>query len=304
MKPAPSYVAARDAYNARLANTPSNTLPLMPTPAPIPLTPAKRLRSTILRLYMPRFVAVLLTTYYAAFAGPSEFVIIPGGRFLMGDFHPADTQEVRSKLNWTIDEPEAPRFVMVSTFEIGRYEVTTKLWNSVIEWANSHGYSDLEKNDYGLYDDTTPVNGVSWHDAVKWCNARSEMDNLEPCYYAGGYIYKSGIDDAVVCQPRTGYRLPTEAEWEKAARGGVPGERYPWGDIITQDHAHYRYTSIVSTFTGHEWYDTCEQAGIIDYSVVPPIVDRTRCWEDLLWKPMFSFDYPAAACFLYYIRHL
>jgi formylglycine-generating enzyme required for sulfatase activity len=124
----------------------------------------------------------------------------------------------------------------------------------VRDWAVTNGYDDLAGVGAGKADDH-PVQGVSWVDSVKWCNARSEKEGLGPCYRVGGVICRrsGGAPDCLFSA--SGYRLPTHIEWEYAARGGQVGKRYPWGNTISQKQANYFShavdTNDVSTTRGH-----------------------------------------------------
>ena len=137
--------------------------------------------------------------------------------------------------------------VNVSAFYMDSNLVSYMLWTNVYQWATNHGYSF---NNAGSGKAANhPVQTINWYDMVKWCNARSEMGGLTPCYYTNASlspmtIYRSGLFDLAtnwVNWATNGYRLPTEAEWEKAARGGASGHRFPWSDVdtITWSRANY-----------------------------------------------------------------
>jgi formylglycine-generating enzyme required for sulfatase activity len=160
---------------------------------------------------------------------PKGMVLIPGGAFTMGD-----SLDGMSDAIPTVN-------VTVSAFFMDSNLVTYSQWLSVYKFGTNAGYGF---DDAGAGKGTNqPVATVNWYDVVKWCNARSQQAGLTPVYYTDTnltQIYTNGDVDAVNANwTASGYRLPTEAEWEKAARGGLSGQRFPWGDTIAETQANY-----------------------------------------------------------------
>jgi formylglycine-generating enzyme required for sulfatase activity len=147
-----------------------------------------------------------------------EMMVLPAGTFMMGS--PADDPDRRDSERY--HEVTLPR-----PFAIGTTEVTWDQWEACVRdnWCDGVGVEvalrtreddgspNPDYKDWGR--GTRPVVGVSWFDAqtfVGWLN------------------WKTGEDDA--------YRLPSDAEWEYAARAGTT-TRYPWGDALDHDHGNF-----------------------------------------------------------------
>jgi formylglycine-generating enzyme required for sulfatase activity len=168
---------------------------------------------------------------------PAGMALIPAGSFTMGDTLDGESDAV-------------PTNITVSAFYMDTNLVSYGQWQSVYNWAISHGYGFLNAGDRGPgYVNgvpgnvkNQPVESVDWYDAAKWCNARSQQAGALPVYYTDAgltQVYTNGEVPVYMNWTAKGYRLPTEAEWEKAARGGLSGQRFPWGNTISESQANY-----------------------------------------------------------------
>jgi formylglycine-generating enzyme required for sulfatase activity len=186
---------------------------------------------------------------------PAGMALIPAGSFTMGDTLDGETDAI-------------PTNVYVSAFYMDTNLVSSNQWAGVHNYAIANGYS---------FDDAgagkaanNPVQTVNWYDCVKWCNARSQQAGLTPVYYTDAgmtQVYTNGDTNAVYANwSANGYGLPTEAEWEKAARGGLSGQRFPWGLTISESQANYQGDTAYSYDLGPNGYNTNFDIGGLPYT--------------------------------------
>ncbi len=184
-----------------------------------------------------------------------DMVFIFGGSFQMGDSFSEGNSNERPVHTVTLD-----------SFYMGKYEITNGQYCDFLNWADDNGwitvtsgvvykagsgtsYPYCETSIKSLYSQIAYSEGVfsvrlkrgrdmsndpmvlvSWYGSVAYCNWRSRQQGREQCYNLSTWECDFN---------KHGYRLATEAEWEYAARGGLSGKRFPWGDTIGHSQANY-----------------------------------------------------------------
>lgn len=139
-----------------------------------------------------------------------HFILLEGGTFSMGS--PAEERQRQ--------EDETRHEVTVGSFYMNPYEVTQEEYEAV-----------MGENPSFFSGENLPVENVTWYNAIAYCNRLSENRGLTPVYT---------VEDNTVSWDRSanGYRLPTEAEWEYAARGGTD-TIYHFGNQVHSDYANF-----------------------------------------------------------------
>jgi sulfatase modifying factor 1 len=167
------------------------------------------------------FYPTLIITILSLFAFKNvlidtDLIQVKGGTFKMGSKKSDESAEVDEQKEHT---------VTLNTFEISKFEVTVWEWKQFIK-ANKMKMP--AKPTWG-WQDNYPINGVTWNEAIAYCNWLSIKEKLQPCYTKKGPNF--------VCNFKAnGYRLPTEAEWEFAAKGGTStkGFRFSGSDKLDE----------------------------------------------------------------------
>lgn len=181
---------------------------------------------------------------------PPPSRIVPAGEYEMGDHHDGMTHALPVHTVY-VDEFAIDRFEVTNLEYCNYLNRTLKrdkievIGGVVYKKDDTEAYCDTQVNSsfsritwdgeiFGVVEDKEdhPMTMVSWYGAVAYANWRSMMEKLPPCYDLSTWTCNFGVG---------GYRLPTEAEWEKAARGNEhdPYYRYPWANYIDGSKANY-----------------------------------------------------------------
>lgn len=193
--------------------------------------------NTMFAADVPMFYRVVMMTN----SPPTGMCLVDAGVFRMGS-------AITNGLPWYASIEQPAHDVHLSAFWMDKYETSNEQMRRVLQWAYDHGKVSADANSVqnlqgqqqvlialndpdcgigflnGVFSVKLGMQGfpcaeVSWYGAQAYCNFRSDMEGLQSCI---------NFTNWTCIFSNNGYRLPTEAEWEKAARGGLVGHHFPW----------------------------------------------------------------------------
>lgn len=163
---------------------------------------------------MKRILAILAAVSFALVAfSVGDMVIVEKGTFKMGALR-GDGMNFESPIH---------EVTFTNNFLMGKYEVTFDEYDVFCKETGRSG-----PDDEGWGRDRRPVINVSWHDAIAYCNWLSRKENLPVAYDSNGNLLDRNGEITADTRNVSGYRLPTEAEWEFAARGGIKSSGFEY----------------------------------------------------------------------------
>ena len=193
---------------------------------------------------------------------PEGFVLVEGGAFTIGS---PESENGR-------DSDETRHRVTVSDFYLGKHEVTVSDFREFVAatqyktaaeksggsfvWTGSKWEKKEDaswRNPYFEQQESEPVVCVSWYDAVKYCNWLSRADGLDPAYGTSG-------TSITWDKNAEGYRLPTEAEWEYGARGGIRGRGIKYAGVDDTDDLA-GFVNFADSNTHFDWSEGSQNDG-------------------------------------------